>query len=95
MTKHEQFYQQMIDGNNKLFFQFQDLHDRYTTDPSRWQVKYNEAGSQVVKVIRDWERKLCQHSERGQFGKYSSNLADKFWNLVRKDFPKIDFVGIK
>lgn len=84
----------MIDENIDLFGEFQDLHDKYLLNPQMWQVKYNEVGTKVVKIIRDWEKRLCQHSEGGQYGKYSANLADKFWALVRRDFSKIDFVGI-
>jgi hypothetical protein len=94
MTKHEQYYQEMIDNHSELFFQFQDLHDQYVLQPEKLQKEFNEVGVKVMDVIREWERKLCQHSERGKFGKYSDKLADKFWNLVRKDYPKIDFVGV-
>ena len=85
----------MIDENSLLFNDFMDLHDKYLKDPENWQVKYNMVGEKVIEMIRNWERKLCRDSERGQFGKFSANLADKFWNLVRTDFPKIDFVGVK
>lgn len=94
MTKHEKYYQEMIDANNDLFFQFQEVHDKYILDSGKWQAKYNEIGAKVVEVVRVWEKKLCQHSEKGAFGKFSSNLSDKFWDLVRKDFTKIDFVGV-
>lgn len=95
MTKHEKYYMEMIEQNRELFNQFMDIHDKYTNDQSSWQVKFNAVGERVVEIIRDWERKLCRHSERGQYGVFSGNLADKFWTLVRKDFPKIDFVGVK
>ena len=85
----------MIDENTEIFNDFMDMHDKYVKDPANWQVKYNMQGEKVVTIIREWERKLCRESERGQFGKYSANLADKFWPLVRTDFPKIDFVGVK
>ena len=95
MTKYQIYYQQMIDQNSDLFNEFMDLHDKYSKDSKAWQVKYNAVGEKIVEVIRDWERKLCRESERGQFGKFSANLAEKFWTLVRNDFPKIDFVGVK
>jgi len=95
MPKHELYYQKMIDENLSLFGKFQDIHDKYVLDPAAFQIKYNEIGESVVSIIRDWERRLCRESERGSYGKYSAILADKFWNLVRKDFPKIDFVGVK
>lgn len=94
MTKHEQYYIQMIDQNKELFNRFFETHDKYQTDSAAWQQLFNEEGKKVLEVIRQWEKKLCQQSEKGQYGKYSANLADKFWGLVRKDFPKIDFVGV-
>ena len=95
MTKHELYYQRMIDENKEIFSQFIDLHDKYSRDSNQWLVKYNLVGEKIVTIIREWENKLCRESERGQYGKYSANLADKFWTLVRSDFPKIDFVGVK
>ena len=94
MTKHEQYYQRMIDENSEIFGQFMDVHDKYVKDSDSWQIKFNEIGANIVQIIRSWEKRLCQHSEAGQYSKYSANLADKFWALVRKDFPKIDFVGV-
>jgi len=95
MTKHEEYYQKMIDQNLKLFGRFQDLHDQYIINPSQFQIEYNQLGEQILNIIREWERKLCRDCERGQYSKFSNNLADKFWGLVRKDFAKIDFVGVK
>lgn len=93
MSKHQQYYQAMIDQNLSLFSQFQDIHDKYVLDSKKWQTEYNEVGSRVVEIVREWERKLCSESEKGKFGKFSNNLADKFWELVRQDYPRIDFVG--
>lgn len=94
MSKNEQYYQKMIDENLEIFGQFQDIHDKYALNPQMWQIKYNEVGTLVVTIIREWERRLCSHSERGVYGKFSAGLSEKFWSLVRKDFPKIDCVGI-
>ncbi|MBI3379655.1 hypothetical protein HY029_02795 [Candidatus Gottesmanbacteria bacterium] len=95
MSKYEEYYQKMIDQNLDLFGEFQEIHDNYALNPTINQMKYNEIGAKVVEVIRDWEKKLCKESEGGQYGVYSVKLADKFWGLVRKDYPKIDFVGVK
>ena len=84
----------MIDENSEIFAQFMDIHDKYVLDAEAWQIKFNEIGAKTVEIIRDWERRLCRQAERGQYGKFSDKLADKFWSLVRKDFPKIDFVGV-
>lgn len=85
----------MVNENLKLFNDFQDIHDKYMQDPIKWQTQFNFLGKTIVNIIRIWERKLCQDSERGQFGKFSDTLADKFWNVVRMDYPKIDFVGVE
>lgn len=84
----------MIDQNLKVFSSFQVTHDNYANNPSAWQDTFNQDGAKILEIIRQWERKLCQHSERGQYGKYSSILSEKFWNIVRIDYPKIDFVGV-
>ena len=95
MTKHEEYYQRMIDENPEIFSLFMDIHDKYVLDSQQWQTKFNLIGEKVVEIIRDWEKRLCRESERGKFGKFSDKLADKFWVLVRKDFSKIDFVGVR
>ena len=69
------------------------VHDAYVLDPRKNQDEFNRLGKNVVEEIREWERILCGHSERGRFGKFSSGLADKFWDEIRKHYPKIDFVG--
>ena len=95
MTKHEEYYRRMIDENSALFNDFMDLHDKYEKNPQIWQSEFNRKGEKIVGIIRAWERRLCSHSEKGSYGKYSANLADKFWYLVRNDFSKIDFIGVK
>lgn len=84
----------MMDENRELFDNFADIHREYMLNPGEWQKLLNEYGKEVVEIIRDYERKLCATSERGQYGKFSQNLSDKFWGEVRKSFPKIDFVGV-
>ena len=94
MTKYQKYFQQMLERNEQLFREFKTIHDHYVTDPSKWQEEFNARGEKVLAVLREWENRLCAHSERGQYGKFSSNLADKFWQVVRSYYPKIDFVGI-
>jgi len=95
MQKYQEFYQKMIDDHHAKFSNFFKIHDNYVANPVLAQDEFNSEGRQIVEIIRDYERKLCGHSEKGQYSKFSSNLADKFWSEVRKDFPKIDFVGVK
>ena len=94
MRQYQEIYQQMIDENKDLFDSFFKIHDLYTLDPKANQQQFNEIGRQIQDVIHIYERRLCGKTEGGMYSKFSSNLSEKFWSLIRQDFPKIDFVGI-
>lgn len=94
MTKFKEFYERMIQNNKELFDRFIKLHREYSIDQDNLQEKFNKEGAEVVTVIREWEGKLCSTSERAGYGSYTSNLSEKFWEEVRKNFPLIDYVGI-
>jgi hypothetical protein len=95
MPKYRQIFRQMLDENEVLFADFKVLHDKYADDQEKWQREYNEQGKPVIKLIQDWERRLCGQMERGNNAVFSSTLADKFWTEVRAFFPMIDFVGVE
>lgn len=94
MTKHKQCFQDMMDYNKELFEEFKSIHDKYATEPEKFKDEFNEKGQDVLNIIRKYENMLCGKSEGGKFGKFSSGLSDKFWELIRDHFPKIDFVGV-
>lgn len=95
MSKYQKYFQEMMDKYPRQFKQFKIIHDQYMIDPDKWKDQFNTEGEIIMDIIREWERKLCAHSERGKYGVFSANLADKFWNEVRRIFPKIDFVGVQ
>lgn len=95
MQKYQQFFQLMTEENKDLFDNFKQVHDAYVLAPEANKPRFNSLGSEILDIIRDWERRLCGKSESGQYGKFSSGLAQHFWDLIRKQYPKIDFVGIK
>ena len=95
MTKYKQLFDEMLSKNRELFIRFKITHDMYATDRKTWSKQFNEEGLKVLEIIRDYENRLCGHSEQGQYSKFSANLAEKFWAEVRKNYPKIDFVGVK
>jgi hypothetical protein len=95
MTKYQKYFQEMLLHYPRQFKQFKEIHDKYIIDPKKWSDQFNVEGEIILDIIREWERKLCSYSERGQYGVFSANLADKFWAQIRKYFPKIDFVGVK
>ena len=93
-TKYEEYYQLMLENNKKEFDEFRIIHDQYALDPDKNQEEYNKIGEGIQRIIRQWEDKLCGHSEGSGYGNYSGGLAEKFWNRIRKDFPEIDSIGI-
>lgn len=95
MPRYKEYYNQMIVANKDLFDEFKITHDNYIKDEDTFKEEFNRIGEKVVSIIRDYELRLCSHSEGGQYGKYANTLADKFWNEVRKIYPRIDFVGVK
>jgi hypothetical protein len=95
MQRFAEYYQKMVDENSAIFKKFFEVHDRYAMNPQINQDEFNAVGREVVEIIREYERKLCSNSERGMYGKFSAKLSERFWAEVRKDYPKIDFVGVK
>ncbi len=95
MSKYKQTVDEMVAANKELFDNFKEIHDAYAMNPEAWQKLLNEYGAEVVEIIRDYERKLCIKMGTGKYGQFSQNLSQKFWDEVRKIFPKIDFVGVK
>ena len=80
----------MIEYNKELFDEFKEIHDNYVLDPKSYQEDFNDRGEKVLRIIRRYENMLCGKSENSNFGKFSSNLSDKYWGLVRNYLPKID-----
>jgi len=85
----------MLEENKELFDTFKQVHDAFVLAPDANKDRFNQIGSEVLDIIRHYERVLCGKTESGQYGKFSSNLAQKFWDGIRQVYPKIDFVGIK
>lgn len=94
MTKYQQYFEDMMRNHKELFDNFSQIHKKYTENPKKWQKDFNESGQEVLRKIRKYENMLCSRSEGGKYSKFSSNLAEKFWEPIRAKFPKIDYVGI-
>ncbi len=93
-TKFKEYFDRMLETEKELFEKFQDLHDRYSLNQESMQDIFNQEGEKIMKVIREWEAKLCSQSEKAGYGGYTSNLSEKFWGEVRNKFPMIDFIGV-
>jgi len=94
MRQYQLTYQTMIDENKKKFDDFFKVHERYAADPKANQVEFNTVGREIQDIIHDYERRLCGKTEGGMYSKFSQNLSEKFWEIIRKDFPKIDYIGV-
>jgi hypothetical protein len=95
MTKFREYYDLMLQKNEALFKEFREIHNQYTLNPKKHQDKFNEIGADIQDVITEYENRLCHHSEKGVYAKYSHTLSDKFWELIRSEFPKIDDIGVE
>lgn len=94
MRQYQLIYQQMIDENKDLFNSFYDVHQKYLLDPKTHQKEFNDVGRNIQEVIHVYERRLCGKTESGMYSKFSGGLSEKFWSLLRQDYPKIDFIGV-
>lgn len=94
MVKYKKVFDDMLRQNKTIFDEFKEIHDQFVAQPNKWRNEFNEKGEEIQMVIRRYENMLCKHSESGGFGKFSGNLAEKFWEEIRNMFPKIDEVGI-
>ena len=94
MPKYKEYFKRMMDENRQLFDKFGEVHIRYMQDPKGVQTEFNQKGQEVLDVIHKYENLLCGKSESGGYAKYSTNLADKFHEIIKINFPRIDSIGI-
>ncbi len=95
MVKYKEFFNMMVEQNRELFQRFVLLNQDYLKDKKKFKEEFDTMGKEVLDITQYWERKLCKHMENGNKASFSSNLADKFREEVKKIFPAIDEVGVK
>lgn len=94
MTKYKKAVDEMLEYNHDLFVSFKKIHDQFMQDPQSVKEQFNQEGEKALRIIRRYENQLCSKSESGMYNKYSANLSEKFWEEIRKHFPKIDHIGM-
>jgi hypothetical protein len=92
--KFKAYLKEMYDAHKELFDDFEEIHAKYTLEKSKWQHEFNEEGKSVIRVVEEWENKLCTRMEKGKHSGFSHRLADKFRAELRVRFPMIDFIGV-
>lgn len=94
MTKFKEYYKRMIESNKEAFERFGKIHLKYSIDPEANQENFNQEGEKILSIIRAWENKLCNQSEKAGYASYTGRLSEKFREEVRRNFPKIDCIGL-
>lgn len=96
-VKYKKIFHEIWEQNKDLFQSFFLLNNEYDDTRKRREVedKFQTVGAEVKLLLQEGEQVLCGAIERGVNSKYSTNLADKYWNEVRKYFKYIDRVGVK
>lgn len=93
-VKYKEFYKNTVEGNKTIFARFIEIHDKYSKDKDKFEHEFHEIGSEIMTILKKAEDKLCFQTENGRYGKFSSQLAEKFWEEIKKDFPLIDTVQV-
>lgn len=94
-TKYQEFYQLMYEENKELFDYFSALCENYERDPEIYKERFDEEGKKVMRIMQDWDRKLCKKMDRTGKGNYSTAVSQKFWDVIKKKYPRILEVGVK
>lgn len=94
MTKYKEFFQRMLEENKKIFNDFKTLHANYGMDEEKYQDEFNTLGAEILKIVNEWENKLCAHSEKSGYASYTGGLSQKFRDELRLAFPLVDHIGI-
>lgn len=94
MTKYKEYFDRMVSENKEAFNKFTTKHFEYSTNQEKYQEEFNQEGEKILKIINEWEDKLCSQSEKAGFANYTGNLAEKFQDEVKSHFPLIDHIGI-
>jgi hypothetical protein len=94
-AKYQTLFHQMLKEQAEELSKFKELHDKYAQDPDQYQDEYNKEGEKFLEIIRKYEDMLTSHSENSGYGKFSTNLSEKFRGAVKLIYPKLDFIGLK
>lgn len=95
-VKFKKIFENLWKENEDIFQKFFLLNNDYGQTEKRKKIEneFQEIGSQVKEILQRGEDELCRQMEKSQHRFYSSNLADKYWDEVRKYFKYIDLVGV-
>lgn len=84
--KFEKQYEEMIKINKSLFEELKQKSSNPKSD------EFAEVQRKTIRIIRKNEDKLCSKSENAHYGNFSTNLAERFWDKVRENYPEVDII---
>lgn len=94
-AKYQQLFMLMLKENESALFEFKLLHDKYEKEPDKYQDVYNKEGEKILEIVQEYEDMLTSSTENSGYGKYATNLSEKFRSAVKTLFPKLDFIGVQ
>lgn len=83
VPKYLRQYQEMIDTNKELFDTLKKT--------GRNSKNFSDIQLKVLRIVRRNEDALCKKTESTKFMSFSLTLADKFMEMVRANYPEIDY----
>ena len=83
--KFERQYQEMLKNDKDVFAELKLRSSKPKTDA------FKEIQRKALRVIHINENSLCSRTEGTHFSNFSANLADRFWEKIRANYPEIDY----
>ncbi len=95
-AKYKKIFEEIWDENKVLFQEFFILNSDYEEKEKRREIedRFQKVGEAVHKLLIEGENDLCRQMEKSSHRLYSSKVADKYWDEIRKYFKYIDLVGV-
>ena len=94
MVKYKQVYIDTLKAHRAEFESFRVIHDLFKADQKKYSKHYNIQGKKIRDYLDRAVNILCGKTESSGHGAFSSVLADRFWEEVRRDYPMVDFIGV-
>ncbi len=95
MTKYKKHFTTMVNDYHDFFTEFKVLHDKVASGDESVRDDFNENGRKILRIIRRYDNELCSKSENSGYGKFATNLSEKFWDEVRIYLPLIDTIPLE
>lgn len=84
LPKYKRQYEEMVESNQEIFTALKN-------SPKNSE-EFMSAQRAALRLVRKHEDALCKRTENTKFTNFSTNLADKFMEEVRANYPEIDYL---